>query len=90
MKRYYLMTDELFDCYEDKLDNSSQNFNLNLNIEPVRLPREVLDHVNRDQEMKELCTMLGYHLFIKWLYTSNYIDFETYKCSIPAAIYPKY
>ena len=49
-----------------------------------------LDSLSRDQQMRELCGMLGYYLFIEWLYSSGYIDFEAYKCSISGAIYPKY
>ena len=57
-----------------------------LGREPICLPAEIEDKLNRTMEHRVLRNMLGNGLYIEWLYASHFIDFKAYKAIRPRAL----
>ena len=57
-----------------------------LGREPICLPAEIEDKLERNMGHKVLRNILGYSLYIEWLYASHFINFKAYKAIRPKAL----
>ena len=54
--------------------------------EPICLPAEIEDKLERNMGHKVLRNILGYGLYVEWLYASHFMNFKAYKEIRPKAL----